>query len=77
MKGYKITNCAQDKRIGIVGNSLTEVFAKGCQKLKVTINIFILTLAPMYFEIVCKIIIMFYLIYFHQTIDSYIILKVL
>lgn len=35
MKGYKITNCAQDKRIGIVGRSLNEVFTKGCQKLKV------------------------------------------
>lgn len=35
MKGYKITNCAQDKRIGIVGNSLKEIFSKGCQKLKV------------------------------------------
>lgn len=35
MKGYKITNCAQDKRIGVVGRSLKEVFTKGCQKLKV------------------------------------------
>lgn len=35
MKGYKITNCAQDKRIGVVGNSREEVFTKGCQKLKV------------------------------------------
>lgn len=40
MKGYKITNCAQNKRIGIVGNSLNEVFIKGCQKLKVNIGIF-------------------------------------
>lgn len=36
MKGYKITNCAQDKRIGVVGNSLNDVFTKGCQKLKVS-----------------------------------------
>lgn len=35
MKGYKITNCAQDKRIGIVGRSFKDVFIKGCQKLKV------------------------------------------
>ncbi|XP_008179153.1 DNA fragmentation factor subunit beta isoform X3 [Acyrthosiphon pisum] len=34
MKGYKITNCAQDMRFGIVGNSLKDVFTKGCQKLK-------------------------------------------
>lgn len=40
MKGYKITNCAQDKRIGIVGNSLNDVFIKGCQKLKVNIGTF-------------------------------------
>lgn len=35
MKGYKITNCAQDRRIGIVGCSFKDVFIKGCEKLKV------------------------------------------
>jgi hypothetical protein len=39
MKGYKITNCAQDKRVGIVGSSMNDIFIKGCQKLKVTIDI--------------------------------------
>jgi len=37
MKGYKITNCAQNKKIGIAGSSFEEVFIKGCQKLKVNI----------------------------------------
>lgn len=61
MKGYKITNCAQNMRFGIVGKSLKEVFTKGCQKLKVNdnIDISIYKLKPMYFKIVCKIIIMF------------------
>lgn len=36
MKGYKITNCAKNKRIGIVGSSFKDVFTKGCMKLKVT-----------------------------------------
>lgn len=39
MKGYKVTNCAQDKRIGIVGNTLKDVLEKGCMKLKVNIII--------------------------------------
>lgn len=39
MKGYKITNCSQDKRIGIVGGSFKEILTKGCQKLKVNMCI--------------------------------------
>jgi len=63
MKGYKITNCAQDMRFGIVGKSFKDVFTKGCQKLKVNnkINMYIYRLKPMYFKIVCKIIVIFYL----------------
>lgn len=38
MKGYKVTNCAQDKKFGVVGCSLSDVFVKGCIKLKVNIK---------------------------------------